>query len=142
LRVSYEVTFEAANNFQSFVGAYDTRTRDQGGKDVGDISYEHLDGFIWRWLTEGDAVDATGGDYETYLLAIILITERWSQDPSCLDYRGGNLSGQSTAPYERRARSGFPEEGPVPRCLDRGHYNLMRFGKLTGAWPDRTLRYI
>jgi|GEM_PF-2425823 len=139
--MSYEVAMDAAQRFQQFIRGRDTRGRAQGGEDVRDISYEYLDGFLWRWLTEGDAVDATGGDFSTYLLAVIVITELWSQDPNFLDYSRYNPATQQTESYPRRATYGFQEEGPAPRSLDQGYYNIVKFGKLTGAWPAETSQY-
>lgn len=91
----------------------------------------HLEHYIAYWLEEGPGVGDTGGDFTTYLEAVLLIIYTYEQDPSILNYAGDRELG--LPPRERQVTGLLNLEAPGRWCFDRRSYNQLAYGRLQGV---------
>jgi hypothetical protein len=89
----------------------------------------YLDEYIYVWLTEGDAVAMTAGDFDRYLLCVIFFMNNlWSGN-----YDGLEFVGTPQKPgYMREISSLTSTDSERPKCLDPAVYRAEVARRLGG----------
>jgi hypothetical protein len=73
------IAWRVVPNFEQFVLG-------NSPEDSGPGQRTCLADFIRLWMEKGDGVRCCLGDYHTYLIGVIVIADKWSRDPTVLDY--------------------------------------------------------
>jgi hypothetical protein len=60
---------------------------DETGDESHGVSYDLLQDYIFAWLEQDAGVKISGGDYGSYLLAVLVVIHEYTKNPSRLDYR-------------------------------------------------------
>lgn len=89
--------------------------------------------FIDAWVRDGEGVRVCMGSYETFLVAVILITEEWVNRPGCLDYLKCDADGNIEEVFERRVTSVFGEASVRHRILNPDFFAMCAFSELHGG---------
>src|ERR1051326_1952247 len=63
----------------------------------------YLMDYVHAWLSNGNGIEATAGSYETFLFAILRITDAWMNDRRILDGKGPAYE----KPFERDLKGVF-----------------------------------
>jgi hypothetical protein len=77
-------------------------------------------------------VEVTGGDFEAFLEATVIIVALYEQDPSILDYTGGGEF--APPPQERRVKGllNLSKLGETHSCFNHRLYRKEAFQRLMG----------
>lgn len=66
----------AAFEFSACISARADELAQRGGE------FTHLQDYLMVWLEEGDAIECSGGRFETYLRIVVRIIDQWQRDPT------------------------------------------------------------
>jgi hypothetical protein len=92
-------------------------------------SYELLQDYICTWIVTGTGVEVTGGDYATYLLAVLIIIHEYTKNPTRLNYLPLGEADATTSPpaRERRVRGLIDLDGSGGGIFDPHFYREQVF---------------
>jgi hypothetical protein len=80
VRISPAFAQNVRDEFLSWVQCFDER-------DNGYFEFDRLQHYVVHWLIYDDGVLVTGGDYASYLLAVLVLQYEYAKDPGLLVYR-------------------------------------------------------
>lgn len=109
----------ARQSFEFFVSRFDT-------SDVSTVDEEHLQTYLVYWLEEGNGVEYTGRNYETYLRAVVEIADAALQGELDMDYIGSADVGRTDARV-RRLKGIHHPDGSESAFLDRATYEIAAY---------------
>jgi hypothetical protein len=105
------------DEFFEWVRQFDERRRED--------SFDLLQDYIVTWLYVNSGVRTSGGDYANFLLAVLIIMDAYTKDPSLLDYNPDYGERR-----ERRVKGLLDLDHGIACHLDRHKYQEEVFRRL------------
>lgn len=112
-----------SSSFRDFASAHFRKRHERSPNEQDE---EFFEDYLKAWLLESDAVELAGGDFATYLQAVVIIVA---------DVREKRVGGELFGAFVRHPYGLLGIEADVPASIDRHFWNEVVFRRQLGQRP-------